>query len=142
MSHAYISSALRQAVVERAGHRCCYCQTAEDVTGTLFTIDHIIPESLGGSTTVENLCLACWSCNLIKRDRIVATDPETGATVRIFNPNSQKWHDHFVWQREGLLIGGLTSIGRATINAIRLNRPELINARRLWIKIGGHPPQA
>ena len=57
----------------------------------LFTVDHIVPESLGGRTMLDNLCLACWSCNLIKQDRIVAADPETGATVRIFNPNTQEW---------------------------------------------------
>ncbi|MFZ1238764.1 MAG: HNH endonuclease signature motif containing protein [Anaerolineae bacterium] len=141
MSHAYIAPVLRQAVVERAGHRCSYCQTAENVTGSLFTVDHIIPESLGGRTTLDNLCLACWSCNLIKHDRIVATDPETGATVRLFNPNTQEWHEHFAWQMGGLLIVGLTPTGRTTVNAIRINRPELVNARRLWIQIGSHPPQ-
>ena len=95
MSHAFISPALRQTVAERSGCRCSYCQTAESITGALFTVDHIVPESLGGHTTLDNLCLACWSCNLIKGDRIVATDPETGATVRLFNPNTQEWHEHF-----------------------------------------------
>jgi len=41
----------------------------------------------------------------------------------------------------GLFIVGLTPTGRATVNAIRINRPELVNARRLWIQIGNHPPQ-
>ena len=141
MSRTFISPALRQTVSERAEHRCSYCQTAENITGSLFTVDHIIPESLGGRTTLDNLCLACWSCNLIKQDRIVAADPETGATVRVFNPNTQEWGEHFAWQMAGLLVVGLTSTGRATVNAIRLNRPELVNARRLWIEAGGHPPQ-
>ena len=100
-------------------------------------MDHIIPESLGGRTTLDNLCLACWSCNLIEQDRIVAADPETGATVRIFNPNTQEWGAHFAWQMDGLLVVGLTPTGRATVNALRLNRPELVNARRLWIEAGG-----
>jgi 5-methylcytosine-specific restriction endonuclease McrA len=72
MRRDYVSPALRQAVAERAGHRCCYCQTAENVAGSLFTVDHVIPESLGGHTTLDNLCLACWSCNLTRHDRIVA----------------------------------------------------------------------
>ncbi|OIO95145.1 MAG: HNH endonuclease [Anaerolineae bacterium CG2_30_64_16] len=141
MSHTRISPALRQAVAERSGHRCSYCQTAESITGSLFTVDHIVPESLGGQTALDNLCLACWECNLLKHDRIIATDPETGATVRLFNPNTQAWREHFSWQMVGLLIVGLTSTGRATVNAIRLNRPALVNARRLWIQIGSHPPQ-
>jgi hypothetical protein len=141
MSRAHISPALRQAVAERSGYRCSYCQTAENITGSLFTVDHIVPESLGGQTTLDNLCLACWECNLLKHDRIVAADPESGATVRLFNPNTQVWREHFAWQMDGLLIVGLTPTGRATVNAIRLNRPALVNARRLWIQVGSHPPQ-
>jgi len=141
MSRAYISPALRQAVAERAGYRCCYCQTAESITGSLFTVDHIIPESLGGRTILDNLCLACWTCNLLKHDRIIASDPETGAAVRLFNPSRQFWTEHFAWQMGGLLVVGLTPAGRATVNALRLNRPELVEARRLWIMAGSHPPQ-
>ncbi len=141
MSKSYIPSSLRQTVAEKAAHRCSYCLTPEEIIGAPFTINHIIPESLGGPTTIENLCLACWSCNSIKQARIVAHDSETNQTVRLFNPNTQKWHDHFIWQENGLLIGGLTATGRATVNALKLNRPPLVNARRIWIRVGLHPPK-
>ncbi|MCB0003834.1 MAG: HNH endonuclease, partial [Anaerolineae bacterium] len=72
--------------------------------GAEFTIDHIVPQALGGSSDEDNLCLACWRCNLLKRDRIAAIDPETGVTVRLFNPRIQNWFDHFVWQEDGLVI--------------------------------------
>ena len=140
MSRATITPALRRAVAERSGYRCSYCQTAERLTGSQLTVDHIIPESLGGQTTLDNLCLACWECNLLKHDRIVATDPESGTTVRLFNPNAQLWHEHFTWHMAGILVIGLTPTGRATVNALRLNRPVLVSARRLWVQIGGHPP--
>ncbi len=71
MSNAYISAALRQEVTERFHGRCAYCQTPEYIAGMQFTIDHIVPESLGGTTTPSNLCLACWDCNMIKQNRIV-----------------------------------------------------------------------
>jgi hypothetical protein len=141
MSQTRITPVLRRIVAEKSGYRCSYCLTAEEIVGTLFTVDHIVPESLGGLTTTENLCLSCWSCNLIKSDRIVAIDPLTGETTRIFHPNTQTWSDHFVWEAGGLLIVGLTPTGRATVNGLKLNRPPLVNARRLWIDAGWHPPQ-
>jgi len=140
MSRDRIPPAMRRAVAERSRHRCCYCLTAEDMVGVPFTVDHIVPESLGGPTTLDNLCLACWGCNLIKRDRIAALDPETGVIVRLFHPNKQVWREHFAWEAGGLYIVGLTPIGRATVNALRLNRAPLIRARRLWIAAGWHPP--
>jgi hypothetical protein len=76
---------LRQQVAQRSRFRCSYCLTQEKIIGTLFTIDHIIPESLNGSSDLENLTLACWECNLIKNDRIAGIDPHTGLQVRLFN---------------------------------------------------------
>jgi hypothetical protein len=140
MSATRIPPVLREGIAERARHRCSYCQTAESVTGSFFTVDHVIPEALGGRTTAENLCLACWECNRLKRARIAGVDPDSGAVVRLFNPNAQGWHEHFAWQNGGLLMVGLTPTGRATVTALQLNRVALVNARRLWILAGWHPP--
>jgi hypothetical protein len=52
---AYISSHLRQAVAERAKNRYEYCQSPELITGGPLHIEHIIPEAVGGSTTLDNL---------------------------------------------------------------------------------------
>jgi len=140
MSKSYIPQALRQAVAERCQHRCSYCQTAQRLTGAEFTIDHIIPEFLGGGTTLGNLCLACWGCNLFKHDRIAAVDPESGDMIRLYDPNTQIWSEHFRWTEGGLRILGLTAAGRATVNAVQLNRASLISSRRLWVSAGWHPP--
>ena len=142
MTQATISLALRQAVADHFHQRCSYCLTSEHIVGAEFTIDHIVPQSLGGASTEDNLCLACWRCNLLKRDRIAAVDPETGVTVRLFNPRLQDWFEHFAWLEDGLSIAGLTPIGRATVGALRLNRATLVNARRLWIQAGWHPPRS
>lgn len=37
-------------------------------------------------------------------------------------------------------IIGLTPTGRATVEALRLNRPEVVNLRRLLFAHGEHPP--
>ena len=36
---------------------------------------------------------------------------------------------------------GRTATGRATVEALQLNRDELVEARELWIAAGWHPPE-
>lgn len=40
----------------------------EDGTETLFTHDHIIPRSKGGTSNLENTQTMCWPCNNKKAD--------------------------------------------------------------------------
>lgn len=141
MSRSYIGRALREQVTSEARHRCGYCLTSARIIGTPMEIDHIIPESLGGPTARENLWLACSMCNDHKGNRIAASDPHTGEVVRLFNPRQQVWLDHFGWNTDGALIIGKTPTGRATIAAVRLNRAELVEARRGWVIAGWHPPE-
>lgn len=127
-------------ISERFQNRCGYCQSQQQLMGVSLTIDHIIPQSLGGASTLENLCLACWDCNLAKSDRLTVADPLTGIAARIFNPQKQVWNEHFQWQGNGTHIYGLTATGRATVVALKLNRPQLVESRVYWIEAGWHPP--
>ena len=126
--------------MDRALGRCEYCQTQQVIVVSM-EIDHIVPESAGGETTLANLCLACIGCNGFKLDFQTGIDPETENEVRLFNPRLQNWHDHFQWSDEGLWITGLTAVGRATITRLRMNRDAVVNARRRWVEAGWHPPQ-
>ena len=117
MRDAHIPKALRARVAAQARFRCGYCLTAEAVVGTPMEIDHIIPQSLGGPTTEDNLWLACSLCNDHKGNRIAALDPETSDIVRLFDPRRQIWRDHFRWSTAGDRVIGLTTIGRATVTA-------------------------
>jgi len=67
MSSAYIPSALRQMVYERAGGRCEYCLVPEILSFANHEIDHIIAQKHGGPTAVDNLALSCALCNKYKR---------------------------------------------------------------------------
>jgi len=140
MSSVYIPKELHHRVAEDAGHRCGYCLSPEAITGIPLTIEHLIPQSLGGATEVGNLWLACWSCNLSKGARISALDPKSGRSVRLFNPREQVWQEHFAWEDSGIRILGKTAVGRATVEALHLNRPVAMDARRVWIAAGRHPP--
>lgn len=142
MSKKKIPPKLRQQVAEQSKNRCDYCLSQEGVAGVKYTVDHIIPEALGGETVLENLCLCCWDCNLIKQNRIVGIDPETDQETPLFHPVQDKWIEHFRWEANGLYLVGSTPTGRATINALRLNRPVLLKGRQRWINAGWHPPSA
>jgi hypothetical protein len=61
--------------------------------------------------------------------------------VRIYNPRRQRWSEHFRWLQDGLLIEGLSPAGRATVDALELNRLERIESRQWWIAAGWHPPE-
>ena len=61
--------------------------------------------------------------------------------VRLYNPRRQRWRDHFAWSSDFSVIIGLTATGRATVEALRLNREELVNLRRMLYTMGEHPPE-
>ncbi|WP_439625129.1 HNH endonuclease [Gemmata sp.] len=115
-------------VAARAGNRCEYCRMHQSLQGATFHTEHISPQSAGGSDAPENLALACPGCNLAKSNRVAATDPEAGGTVPLFNPRTQRWRDHFTWDANRRVIG-LTAIGRATVDALDLNRPRRLTIR-------------
>lgn len=104
-------------------------------------IEHIIPVAKGGSHEESNLWLACPICNTHKADKITAVDPITNSIVSLFNPRTQNWSEHFQWSEDGLRIIGLTSIGRATVEALHLSDdPDALTARSYWVLAGWHPP--
>lgn len=49
---------IREAILERDGHRCRTCGATHDLT-----IDHIVAEKFGGTLDPENLQVLCRSCN-------------------------------------------------------------------------------
>ena len=64
-----ISDKLRYQVLKRDNFKCCACgaSPAKDPSVELH-IDHIIPWSKGGETTIDNLQALCSRCNLGKSD--------------------------------------------------------------------------
>lgn len=59
-----VSKRVRFEVLRRDNHACRYCgQAAPDVK---LHVDHVIPTTLGGADTPENLVTACAPCNLGK----------------------------------------------------------------------------
>ena len=135
-----IPAELRRLVRARAREICEYCRSREDHSAQSFCFEHILPRVAGGKTTAENLAYSCQGCNAHKATRIEAEDYLTGKRVGLFNPRQTLWSEHFSWSEDFTEIIGITPIGRATVEALKLNRRGLVNLRRALYIIGKHPP--
>ena len=131
---------LREQVIARA-HGCCeYCRSQARFATQSFSVEHIVPRTKGGPTSLANLALSCQGCNNHKYNKLVDRDPATGQTVELFHPRQQRWTEHFAWNDAYTVIIGLTPTGRATVAALHLNREGLVNLRRVLYAAGEHPP--
>ena len=141
MTRPYIPQTLRQKVAEDAMHRCGYCLTIQEFTAMPMQIEHIIPISSGGNSSEDNLWLSCPVCNGHKATKTSAIDPVSNREVPLFHPRRQTWEDHFEWSEDGIEIVGRTDIGRATVQALQVNNPNFLRARKRWVLAGWHPPK-
>jgi hypothetical protein len=128
---------LRRLVIRRAGNACEYCHLSQAGQEATFHIDHVIPVASGGETVAENLALACVSCSLRKGAKESAVDPELKTEIRLFNPRTDDWNEHFEW--DGVVLKGLTPTARATVKALDLNRRIILAIREEEILLGRHP---
>lgn len=135
-----ISENIQKQVRQQANYLCEYCHASEQWQYVAFTIEHIIPLAKNGADTLDNLALACFHCNRKKSDKTTAIDPQSDAEVPLFNPRQDSWSEHFIWSADGLLIIGLTPVGRATVTALVLNRERVINVRAADKAVRRHPP--
>jgi hypothetical protein len=134
------SEARRAEVAARAGHRCEYCHLPTRGQVATFPIDHVIPRGAGGKNDPSNLALTCPHCNAHKWTATAGPDPETGESVRFYHPREDVWVDHFGWSadRPGELVGK-TAIGRATIDGLHINDPDMVSLRILLAELSLFP---
>lgn len=133
-----VPASIRRLVTQRAGNRCEYCRLSQAGQEALFHVDHILPEMDGGLTVLENLALACVSCSLRKGARQLAPDPQTGRLAALFHPRKQRWSTHFRWQ--GFRVVGISATGRASVEALKLNRVVMLSIRSEEAFFGRFPP--
>jgi hypothetical protein len=140
MPRSKITETTQNLIRQRANYLCEFCHANERWQYVKFTVDHIIPLSLGGDDNTDNLALACFHCNRRKTNKLVAVDPQSKVEVSLFNPRLDSWDKHFIWSVDRLHVIGVTAIGRATVNALLLNRNRVIPIRGADLEIGRHPP--
>jgi len=140
MSRRYLTTKEQADIIQRAQRRCEYCQSPMDYATQSFVFEHIIPISRNGKTIGDNLAFACGGCNGHKYNKIEAVDPVDNVMTPLFHPRQHQWLAHFAWNEDCTYVIGLTPIGRATVEALQLNRQGVVNMRKLLCLIGKHPP--
>jgi hypothetical protein len=133
-----INNEQRRLVRQRAGNCCEYCRVSQSGQLLGFQIDHIIAVKHGGDDTDDNLCLACYDCNIYKGSNVAALDPLTRAATKLYDPRQQLWDDHFRINPEAALTG-LTPEGRVTIYVLRMNDEERVKQRLSELITGDYP---
>lgn len=136
---SYVPSKLRRLVMERARQACEYCLIAESDTVIGCQVDHAISEKHGGRTQADNLAVACACCNRAKGSDIGSIHAESQSFVRLFNPRTDRWSEHF--QLHEAIIEPLTAIGSVTLELLRLNSFECVLEREALIEAGRYPPE-
>jgi HNH endonuclease len=130
----YVSVALRRRVHERAGSACEYCLAPEATALFAHEVDHVVAEKHGGTTTEDNLALACAACNLHKGSDIGSIDPVTGELVPLFHPRRDRWSDAF--ELVDAMIVARTAGARATVRLLQLNHPDRVAERTVLMAAG------
>jgi len=139
-SRKKLSDSIQQLVRQRSNYLCEYCHSSEIWQYVRFSVDHIIPLSLGGSNEIDNLCLACFHCNRRKSNIVFAVDPKSGGQFSLFHPRRDRWNEHFIWSSDMIHIIGLTPVGRVTIEVLKLNRTRVLYIRMADVAVNRHPP--
>ena len=112
-------TALRRLVRVRADNRCEYCRLPQFSVDATFHIEHVRPKQHGGSSTAENLALACDRCNLHKGPNLTGIDPLTGLVAVLFDPRRDHWDAHF--ELDEARVVGKTPVGRTTVELLQMN---------------------
>jgi hypothetical protein len=127
-------------VRERARGLCEYCLIHEDDTFFGCQVDHVISEKHGGRTEAANLAYACTFCNRAKGTDLGSISRQTGELTRFFNPRSDRWADHFVWENPRILPR--SPIGEVTVRVLGLNHIDRVLERSALITVGRYPSEA
>jgi hypothetical protein len=102
-------------------------------------IDHAVQVVKGGGDGIENLVVSCWGCNGHKFTNTTAYDSKSATIVELFNPRINVWSEHFKWSQDSLTLEGVSPIGRASVDKLKLNREGLRNLRSVLKVVGLHP---
>lgn len=128
-----VSVALRRKLYALAAECCEYCLFPASLAEFPHEPDHIIAVQHRGTTTLENLALACFPCNRHKGSNVGSYDEITGELTRLFHPRRDRWQDHFALHNGEILP--ITDIGRVTAHVLQFNTPNRIAERKLALTL-------
>lgn len=138
---SYVPAALRRLVNSRAEGLCEYCLIHEEDTFFGCQIEHVIAEKHGGGTTAENLAYACVFCNQRKGSDISSLS-SAGQLVRLYNPRTDRWADHFALAADGITVQARSEIGEVTARLLGFNDPARLAEREALHAVNRFPTTA
>lgn len=108
--------------------RCVYCLWRERWCADgaqAFSVDHLAPRTTypAGLHDYANMVYACCQCNALKQH-----------AAPVLDPCREAFGEHLAVQSDGA-IRALTPLGALQIALCRLNRPVLLEARRLMLDL-------
>jgi hypothetical protein len=118
----YVPAALRRLARDRAGavvNTAAFTKKRLSCHTSRITL---LRQNIAGETEKTNLAWTCFVCNRAKGSDLSSIDVETGQLVRLFNPRTDNWDNHFVLEQDGR-ISAQADIGRVTEFLLKLNQP-------------------
>ncbi|MCE9545900.1 MAG: HNH endonuclease [Planctomycetia bacterium] len=99
-----------------------------------FHVEHILAQQHVNDDSIHNLALACPYCNRYKGPNLATVHPDSRELVRLFNPRTDVWADHFEFH--GPLMVGRTPVGIATVILLKMNDVERVEMRAELLATG------
>jgi hypothetical protein len=93
-----VSTRTRFEVLKRDGFRCRYCGASP--VGDPLHVDHVVPQSRGGSDDIENLVASCQQCNLGKSDVPLETTSPPPASAESMREHALQVAEYLDAQKE------------------------------------------
>lgn len=128
-----LSPLLEGMLLVRARYECEYCRRL--LTDIGWQVEHIWPESRGGTSDEGNLAVSCQRCNNNKGDHVEWIDPLTGSSFSLFDPRTMEWSQHFRATHDEVV--GVSEVGRATAALLFRSTPQYLPRDLCWDKIEG-----
>lgn len=121
-------SVFRQALIEEFDNSCAYCESRLGLTSPP-EIDQFYPKSLSPDKAfqLDNLLLCCSVCN---RNKGNAFPLDKDGLPLLLNPRFDNFNEHLKFEKDGIATA-ITERGKVTIELLDLNRPALIEDRKL-----------
>lgn len=119
---------LRESLNEAFEGKCSYCGSQLGLTD-LGAVEHFYPKRMYPEKAfdTDNLLLACNICSTSKTDKFPLD--EEGSPL-LLNPRVDDFSKHIKFEENGQAVP-LTERGKTTILLLRLNRPQLVEQRKL-----------
>jgi len=116
--------------MEEFDRKCAYCSSKLGITDH-GNIEHFYPKSVypEKALDIENLLIACHICNVSKAAKFPL---DSNGNPLLLNPRIDNFDEHIALFDDGVMQAK-SERGAATIDTLKLNRPELIECRRYEI---------